>query len=109
MRFGQHRSALLWQQEGERGALLLDNRGSPERSKSVGMEGPNMSASRIPDRRPSRANANDKFAIERQKLDLGNRKGSEEYDHAPATVLLPTPPLADETAMTLSTPAIFRL
>lgn len=27
----------------------------------------------------------------------------------PATVLLPTPPLADETAMTFSTPVIFRL
>lgn len=32
-----------------------------------------------------------------------------EGQRVPATVLFPTPPLADETAMTLSTPAILRL
>lgn len=67
--------------------LLLDSRGSPDRSNRVGIDGPKISASRIPARRPSLANANDRFA---------------------ATVLLPTPPFADETAITLSTPVIFR-
>ena len=67
--------------------VLLDSLGSPDRSKSVGIDGPKISASRIPARRPSLANANDRFA---------------------ATVLLPTPPFADETAITLSTPVIFR-
>lgn len=30
------------------------------------------------------------------------------FDQIPATVLLPTPPLADDTAMTFSTPVILR-
>lgn len=47
-----------------------------------------MSVSSIPARNPSLAKASDRFA---------------------ATVLLPTPPLAEDTAMTLSTPVIFRL
>lgn len=40
-----------------------DSRGSPERFRSVGMEGPKMSVSRIPLRRPRRANASARFTI----------------------------------------------
>jgi hypothetical protein len=42
--------------------LLLDKRGSPERLKRVGMEGPKMSVSRIPARSPSLAKASDRLA-----------------------------------------------
>lgn len=68
--------------------LLCDSRGSPERSKRVGTDGPKISVSRIPALYPSLAKAKERFA---------------------ATVLLPTPPFADDTAMTLSTPVIFLL
>ncbi len=37
--------------------LLEDRRGSPERFKSVGMEGPKISVSKMPLRSPRRANA----------------------------------------------------
>ena len=57
------------------------------RLKRVGIEGPKMSVSRIPVRRPRRASARERLA---------------------AMVLLPTPPLAEETAMMCETPLMGR-
>lgn len=42
--------------------LLVDSLGSPDRSKSVGIDGPKMSVSRIPALKPSLANESDRFA-----------------------------------------------
>jgi hypothetical protein len=42
---------------------LEDNRGSPERFRRVGIEGPKMSVSRMPLRRPRRANANARLTV----------------------------------------------
>lgn len=67
--------------------VLLESLGSPDKSNNVGIDGPKMSVSKIPALNPSFANANDKLA---------------------ATVLFPTPPFAEDTAMTLSTPVILR-
>lgn len=43
------------------------------RSKSVGMEGPKMSVSRMPARRPRRARARERLAVE-ERLMLGEDK-----------------------------------
>ena len=43
--------------------VLDDNRGSPERSNRVGIEGPKMSVSSIPARYPMRAKARERFAF----------------------------------------------
>lgn len=58
------------------------------RLKSVGIEGPKMSTSRMPERNPSRAKARERFA---------------------AMVDLPTPPLAEEMAMMCETEGMGRL
>ncbi len=42
---------------------LEDKRGSPDKFKSVGMEGPKISVSRIPLLRPRRANAKARLTI----------------------------------------------
>lgn len=65
----------------------MDNRGSPERFRSVGIEGPKISVSRIPLRSPHLAKAIAKFV---------------------EIVDLPTPPFAEDTAMTFLTSFIFR-
>lgn len=71
------------------------------------MDGPKMSASRMPALSPCLAKAKDRFAIATSVgVAQHFRLRSELYE--PATVLLPTPPLAEETAMTFSTPVIFR-
>ena len=46
---------------GMREGSLDDNLGSPERFRSVGIEGPKMSVSRIPLRWPRRAKARARF------------------------------------------------
>lgn len=66
---------------------LEDNRGSPDRLSSVGIEGPKISVSRIPERSPRRAYARARFT---------------------AMVDFPTPPLAEETAITFLTSLILR-
>lgn len=58
------------------------------RLKRVGMEGPKMSTSRMPERSPRRAKARERFA---------------------AMVDLPTPPLAEEMAMMCETEGMGRL
>lgn len=63
-----------------------------------------MSASRIPARNPSLANARDRLATNYKQTIF-----TQAFRSIPATVLLPTPPFAEDTAMTLSTPVIFRL
>jgi hypothetical protein len=83
---------------------LSDNRGSPERLRSVGIEGPKMSVSRIPLRRPRRVNARAKFTADGQSGRLDGENLSE-----PAIVDLPTPPLAEDTAITFVTFLICRL
>lgn len=42
---------------------LAERRGSPERLRSVGIEGPKISVSRMPVRRPRRANASARLTI----------------------------------------------
>jgi len=46
---------------GRRGNKLDDKRGSPERLRRVGIEGPKISVSRIPARWPCRLNARARF------------------------------------------------
>lgn len=66
---------------------LAERRGSPDRFNSVGIEGPKISASRMPVLWPARAN-------DRARLT--------------AMVLLPTPPFADETATIFFTSFMLR-
>jgi hypothetical protein len=73
--------------ESEGMSVLDDNRGSPERFSSVGMEGPKISVSSTPLRWPCCANARARLT---------------------AMVDLPTPPLAEDTAMTLRTSRMLR-
>jgi len=47
---------------------LEDNRGSPDRFKSVGIEGPNISVSKIPLRSPRLANASARLTAFHQKF-----------------------------------------
>jgi hypothetical protein len=63
-----------------------DNLGSPDKLSNVGIEGPKTSASRIPALNPLRANAKARLT---------------------ATVDFPTPPFAEDTAITLLTSWIF--
>lgn len=84
--------------------ILFDSLGSPDKLNNVGIDGPKMSVSKMPALNPSLANASDRFANivnEELEIALGVRS-------LPATVLFPTPPFADDTAITLSTPAILR-
>ena len=82
---------------------LEDSLGSPERLSSVGIEGPNISVSSIPLRRFRRANARARFTVDFQKLTYGfpNMCG-------PAIVDFPTPPFAEDTAITFLTSLIVR-
>jgi hypothetical protein len=63
-----------------------------------------MSVSRMPLRRPRRANARARLTAFGQSDGFGTARGFE-----PAIVDLPTPPLAEETAITLFTSLICRL
>ena len=67
--------------------ILLESLGSSLILNSVGIDGPKMSASRIPLLSPWRANDSARLA---------------------AIVDLPTPPFADDTAMILRTPGMLR-
>jgi hypothetical protein len=78
---------------------LGDRRGSPERLRSVGIEGPKMSVSRIPALRPRRAKASARFT--ELVSTVMNSKGV--YRYIPAIVDFPTPPFAEDTATTFFT------
>ena len=67
--------------------VLAESLGSPERFNKVGIEGPKISVSRTPLRWPCRANANARLT---------------------AIVDFPTPPFAEETAITLRTSRMLR-
>ena len=84
---------------------LWDSLGSSDRLKSAGIEGPNISVSRIPDRRPCRAKARERFAELEPVSELCVSLPDQDMcgEVLPATVLLPTPPFAEDTAITLET------
>lgn len=67
------------------------------------MEGPKMSVSRTPERRPRRAKDNARLTIHDQ------RNRSDSLSSIPDIVDFPTPPFADETAMTFLTSFILLL
>lgn len=54
--------------------VLAERRGSPERFSNVGIDGPKISVSRIPLRRPCRANARARLTVSRiHELDRSQR------------------------------------
>lgn len=94
------------------GDILGERRGSPDKLSKVGIEGPKMSVSRIPARWPSRARARARltFVFRSQVNILSTSQSAKEgeTESVPAIVLFPTPPFAEETAITVRTSLIRR-
>lgn len=90
-----------------------ERRGSPDKLSKVGIEGPKMSVSKIPARWPSLARARVRltvvFPAPSEYLINFSKCQRGETENVPAIVLFPTPPFADETAITLRTSLIRRL
>ena len=80
------------------------NLGSPKSPvpKIVGIDGPKISVSKMPLRRPLRANCSARLTTtNHNQSSLSEMRAGRVSP--PAIVLFPTPPFADETATTLST------